>query len=60
VSSASVLDLPSMPMASLSYPRVPYRFINREYLIVTYESDVDAIRAALPAPLEPDGSGHVL
>lgn len=60
MSSPSVLDLPSMPMASPSYPRGPYRFINREYLIVTYESDADAIRAALPAALEPDGSGHVL
>jgi len=55
-----VLDLPSMPMASPSYPRGPYRFVQREYLIVTYASDADAIRAALPAPLEPDGSGQVL
>lgn len=55
-----VLDLSSMPMASPSYPRGPYRFLQREYLIVTYISDADAIRAALPAPLEPDGSGHVL
>jgi acetoacetate decarboxylase len=55
-----VLDLPSMPMASPSYPRGPYRFLQREYLIVTYTSDADAIRAALPTPLEPDGSGQVL
>ncbi len=40
--------------------RGPYRFINRESLIVTHESDADAIRVALPAPLEPDGSGQVL
>ena len=59
IRTASVLDLPSMPMASPSYPRGPYRFVQREYLIVTYASDADAIRAALPAPLEPDGSGHV-
>lgn len=58
--TASVLDLPSMPMASPSYPRGPYRFAQREYLIVTYTSDADAIRTALPAPLESDGSGHVL
>ncbi len=55
-----VLTIPSMPMASPSYPRGPYRFINREYLIVTYLSDPEAIRAALPEPLEPDGSGTVL
>lgn len=56
----AVLDLPSMPMASPSYPRGPYRFVDREYLIVTYVSDDHAIRAALPEPLEPDGSGQVL
>lgn len=56
----SVPDVPSMPMASPSYPRGPYRFAQREYLIVTYASDPDAIRAALPPPLEPDGSGDVL
>lgn len=57
---ADILQLPSMPLASPSYPRGPYRFINREYFIVTYESDADAIREALPEPLEPDGSNTVL
>jgi len=56
----TILNTASMPIASPSYPRGPYRFINREYFIVTYDSDPDAIRAALPEPLEPDGSGHVL
>ena len=55
-----ILQLPSMPLASPSYPRGPYRFIDREYLIVTYLSDSDAIREQLPEPLEPDGSGTVL
>ena len=55
-----ILDLASMPLAAPSYPRGPYRFIDREYLIVTYESDPDAIRAALPEPLAPDGSHAVL
>lgn len=55
-----ILRLSSMPSASPSYPRGPYRFINREYLIVTYESDPAAIREALPEPLEPDGSNTVL
>ncbi len=48
-----ILDLPSMPAASPSYPRGPYRFIDREYFIVTYESDAEAIREAVPEPLEP-------
>jgi acetoacetate decarboxylase len=58
--TAEVLALPSMPAASPSYPRGPYRFIDREYFIVTYASDPEAIRDALPEPLEPDGSGTVL
>jgi len=57
---ADILKVPSMPIASPTYPRGPYRFTNREYFITTYESDPDAIRAALPEPLEPDGSNTVL
>ena len=57
---AEILRLPSMPLVSPSYPFGPYRFLNREYFIVTYESDPDAIREALPEPLEPDGSNTVL
>lgn len=51
-----VIALPSMPAASPSYPRGPYRFIDREYLIITYETDAEALRDALPEPLKPDGS----
>jgi acetoacetate decarboxylase len=57
---SDVRSLPAMPAASPSYPRGPYRFVDREYLIINYESDPDAIRAALPEPLEPDGSNTVL
>jgi len=60
MSEDRVLGLPSMPMASPSYPPGPYRFIDREYLIISYESDPEAIGAALPAPLRPDGSNSVL
>ncbi|TAL94023.1 MAG: acetoacetate decarboxylase [Rhodanobacter sp.] len=55
-----ILQLSSMPLASPSYPRGPYRFIDREYLIIAYASDPQAIREALPEPLEPDGSNTVL
>jgi len=55
-----LLGLPSMPAASPSYPKGPYRFIDRQYLIISYESDPEAIRAALPEPLAPDGSNTVL
>jgi acetoacetate decarboxylase len=57
---SEILNLPSMPAASPSYPRGPYRFVDREYFIISYESDPAAIRAALPEPLMPDGSNTVL
>jgi acetoacetate decarboxylase len=53
-----ILTASSMPLASPSYPKGPYQFNNREYMLVHYESDPDAIRAMLPEPLEPDGN-HV-
>ncbi len=55
-----VLSLSSMPPGNPSYPRGPYRFVDREYFIIRYETDSDAIRAALPEPLEPDGANEVL
>ncbi|MBI1778219.1 MAG: acetoacetate decarboxylase [Proteobacteria bacterium] len=48
-----ILKLPSMPAASPSYPMLPFRFVDREYMIIIYESDPAAIRAAVPEPLEP-------
>src|SRR6202012_3241876 len=29
-----------------------YRFVNREFLVVTYRTDLDALRAVVPEPLE--------
>jgi acetoacetate decarboxylase len=48
-----ILQAPSMPAFAPSYPRGPFRFTRREYLIITYETDPVALRAALPEPLEP-------
>lgn len=48
-----ILGTPSMPAASPSYPFGPYRFVDREYFIISYQSDPEAVRAALPEPLEP-------
>ncbi|KTD31017.1 acetoacetate decarboxylase [Legionella moravica] len=42
----------AMPFTCPSYPRGPYRFINREYFIITYETDMDLLREIVPAPLE--------
>ena len=41
----------AMPLTSPTYPPGPYRFINREYLIITYRTDPDALRAVVPEPL---------
>lgn len=48
-----ILSASSMPAFSPSYPHGPFRFVKREYLIVTYETEPAAIAAALPEPLEP-------
>ena len=56
---ADILATPSMPLASPTYPKGPYRFINREFFVITYASDADAIRRLLPEPLMPDGSDTV-
>lgn len=42
----------AMPISSPAFPRGPYRFINREYLIITYETDLDLLKEVVPAPLE--------
>ena len=51
-----ILKLDSIPILGESYPRAPNRFINREYLNVSYETDMEILRAVLPEPLEPDGN----
>ena len=42
----------AMPLTSPAFPRGPYRFSNREFLIITYHTDMDALRAVVPEPLE--------
>src|ERR1700678_3480272 len=44
----------AMPLTSPAYPPGPYRFIDREYLTVTYRTDPDKLRAIVPEPLEVD------
>src|SRR5258707_13930864 len=41
-----------MPLTSPAFVPGPYRFVNREFLIVTYRTDPDALRAVIPAPLQ--------
>ena len=42
----------SMPLTSPAYPVGPYRFVNREFFIVTYRTDPEALRRVIPEPLE--------
>ncbi len=42
----------AMPLTNPAYPKGPYRFIDREYVIITYRTDFEALRAVVPEPLE--------
>ena len=42
----------SMPLTSPSFPPGPYRFFNREYFVITYRTDPEALAAVVPEPLE--------
>jgi acetoacetate decarboxylase len=42
----------AMPLTSPAFPPGPYRFVGREYLIVAYRTDIDALRAVVPEPLQ--------
>ncbi|MEO1090319.1 MAG: acetoacetate decarboxylase [Pseudomonadota bacterium] len=42
----------AMPLTSPSYPPGPYRFVDREFLVITYRTDPGALRRVVPEPLE--------
>ncbi|MCR9191182.1 MAG: acetoacetate decarboxylase [Gammaproteobacteria bacterium] len=42
----------SMPLTAPAYPKGPYHFVNREFLTISYETDMDALKAVVPEPLE--------
>src|SRR3984957_12546864 len=43
----------AMPLTSPAYPKPPFRFVNREFVIVTYRTDPAALARVIPAPLLP-------
>lgn len=49
----------AMPLTSPIYPRGPYRFMNREFMVISYRTDPDLLNAVVPAPLLPAGDGIV-
>ena len=42
----------AMPLTSPAYPPGPYRFVDREFMIITYRTDLEKLRAVVPEPLE--------
>jgi acetoacetate decarboxylase len=42
----------AMPITSPAFPRGPYRFVDREYLIISYRTDPDLLRQVIPEPLQ--------
>jgi len=42
----------AMPLTSPAYPPGPYRFVNREFLVITYRTDPATLRRVVPEPLE--------
>ena len=41
----------AMPLTSPAFPPGPYRFVDREFLIITYRTDPAALEAVVPEPL---------
>lgn len=42
----------AMPLTSPAFAPGPYRFMRREFMVITYRTDLDALRAVVPEPLE--------
>ena len=42
----------AMPLNDPAYPPGPYKFYNREFVVISYRSDPDVMRAVVPEPLE--------
>src|SRR4051794_4804714 len=42
----------AMPLNDPAYPRPPYKFYNREFVVITYRTDPERLRAVVPEPLE--------
>src|SRR5258708_20232364 len=45
----------AMPLNNPAYPRGPYKFYNREFVVITYRTDPEILRALVPEPLEVTG-----
>lgn len=44
----------AMPLTNPAFPPGPYRFVQREFFILSYRTDPEKLRAVVPEPLEID------
>ena len=44
----------AMPLTSPAYPCGPYRFVDREFFVITYRTDPAKLKEVVPAPLKID------
>jgi acetoacetate decarboxylase len=42
----------AMPLTSPSALQIDYKFKNREYLIISYETDLEVLQSVVPEPLK--------
>ena len=42
----------AMTLHDPAYPPGPYKFYNREFVVITYRTDIDKLHAVVPEPLE--------
>src|SRR5467141_3663196 len=42
----------AMPLTNPAFPMGPYRFVNREFFIISYRTDPERLRAVVPEPLQ--------
>jgi len=45
----------AMPLNDPAYPPGPYKFYNREFVVISYRTDPDRLREVVPEPLEVAG-----
>src|ERR1700736_763288 len=45
----------AMPLNDPAFPPGPYKFYNREFVVITYRTDPDKLREVVPEPLEVTG-----
>ena len=42
----------AMPLTSPAFPMGPYKFFDREFMVITYRTDPERLRAMVPEPLQ--------